>query len=451
MNFVKPRTKTALPVVKPARELPRGTKASRPVKKSRAMRTRGFMALYQGSRSAFQALRANILRSLLTSLGIIIGVGAVIMITSIGEGNAAYINQRLSNLNPNQLTVFAGGKIGGRGASAGTPLTLADADAIGQLPHVSAASPVVGVGGHLIYQNQSYATSVRGVYASYQQVGGWHMQEGAFFSQSDVQQTQAVAVIGQTVADNLFTPLGVDPIGQQMLINGVPFTVVGLLASKGSTGAGSNADDVVYIPVSIAQQRLSGGQHVDSSQSVDTILLLADRIDTVNDVQASLKQLLEQRHHISDPNQDDFSILNQAQVLSSIQSTTQSLTILLVSIAAISLVVGGIGIMNIMLVSVTERTREIGIRIAIGARPFDVMTQFLIEALILSTLGGAVGIGCGLIGAVINAHVTSKPFILDILAVLLAFGFSALVGIVFGFYPAQRASRMDPIVALRAE
>ena len=319
---------------------------------------------------------------------------------------------------------------------AGTQQTLSqgDADAISsQVANVAAVSPVVNASGQVIFRNQNWATSVQGVYPTYQQIGSWQLQEGTFFLSSDDQSVNSVAVIGQTVADNLFTPLGVDPIGQQIRIRNVPFTVIGVLSPKGASGFG-NADDIIYVPFSTAQQRLTGNHNVNS------IDVMADSSAQVNNVQNATQQLLEQLHHISNPLQDDFTIQNQSQVLQTVQSASQTLTILLVSIASVSL-----------LVSVTERTREIGIRIAIGARPRDVMTQFLIEALMLSALGGLVGIILGTSGALMYSLFSKSLFVLNPLSVLLAFGFAAAVGTVFGFYPAQRAARMDPIVALRAE
>ena len=399
-------------------------------------------------KSAVRALRANILRSLLTSLGIIIGVGAVIMMISISEGNSASINQRLSTLNPLQLTIRPGSarSAGNVRQGGGTlqSLTQADADAIAQQPGVTAASPVINANGQIIFSNQNWQTSIQGVYPDYQQIGSWTMQEGSFISDSDEQSAKNVAILGQTVVDNLFSA-GIDPVGQQVRISNVPFTVIGVLASKGSTGFGANADDIVFIPLSTAMQRLNHSQYVNS------IVLTANNPANVNNVQNEVQQLLEQRHNITNSLLDDFTIQNLSQVLSTVQSANQSLTILLVSVAAISLVVGGIGIMNIMLVSVTERTREIGIRIAVGARPRDVMTQFLIEALVLSILGGAIGALLGPFGAILMSGTNGFPFVLDPLSILLAFGVAALVGIVFGFYPAQRAARLDPIVALRTE
>jgi len=411
-------------------------------------RTRGFRGVFQSTRSALQALRANLLRSLLTSLGIIIGVGAVIIMIAISEGNTASINQRLSTLNPLQLTIRSGStSTGGVRGGAGTQqsLTQADADVLAQLQNVTAASPTLNANGQVVFSNQNWQTSVQGVYPGYQQIGSWQTQEGNCFTQADEQRGTSVAVLGQTVVDNLFTPLGIDPVGQQIRISNVTFTVVGTLASKGSTGFGANADDVVYVPFSTAQQRLSGSRFVNS------IVLTADNTGDVNSVQSAAQAMLEQRHNISNPANDDFTIQNASQVLSTVQATAQSLTILLVGVAAVSLLVGGIGIMNIMLVSVTERTREIGIRIAIGARQRDVLTQFLIEAFVLSALGGIIGLIIGPIGAFAIASTNGYPLVIDPLSILVAFGVAALVGIIFGFYPAQRAARLDPIVALRTE
>jgi len=400
--------------------------------------------------SALQSLRANKMRSLLTSLGIIIGVGAVIVMISISEASAASINNRLSGLNPTEL-IIRGGSTGGAGGKGGggtvrggagslQTLTQADADALASLPMVSAVSPILNVSGQVVFQNQNWSTTTQGVYPDYQQIGSWQMQEGGFFSSN----SGMYAVIGQTIVSNLFTPLGVDPIGQEIRIGRVSFTVVGVLAAKGGSSFG-NADDVVYVPFNTAQQQLSESTHVN------TIDVTADNTSDVTNVQTEVQQTLEQRHNISSSANDDFTIQNQSQILQTVQATSQTLTILLVGVASISLIVGGIGIMNIMLVSVTERTREIGIRMAIGARPGDVMTQFLIEAIMLSVLGGIVGILLGVGGGLIYSAVTSTVFALSPLAVLLAFGFAGGVGIVFGFYPARRAARLDPIVALRTE
>lgn len=411
----------------------------------RHRRLRGFSGIYQNCVSALQSVRANKMRSLLTSLGIIIGVGAVIVIISISEASTASINSRLAGLNPAEIIIRPGSASAGGGIRQGAgsiqTLTQADADAIAsQVPNVAAVSPVANANGQVVFQNQNWSSTIQGVYPNYQQIGSWQMQEGSFFSSTD----GSYAVIGQTVVTNLFTPLGVDPIGQQIRIGSVSFTVVGVLASKGGSSFG-NADDVVYVPFTTAQQQLTGRQYVNS------IDVTASDTSQVNNVQTAVQQLLEQRHSISNPQNDDFTIQNQSQILQTVQGTTQTLTILLVGVASISLIVGGIGIMNIMLVSVTERTREIGIRMAIGARPRDVMTQFLIEAVMLSIMGGIVGIVLGVGGGILFSVFTQSSFVLSPIAVLLAFGFAGAVGIVFGFYPARRAAGLDPIVALRTD
>jgi len=412
-------------------------------------RRRGLLAVFQSCRSALEAIRANKTRSLLTALGIIIGVAAVIMVVAISESNSAVINQRLSSaLNPNELVIRSGSTSSGgvrQGAGTATTLTSANADALAQVPHVAEVSPVVNANGQVVFQNQNWSTTIQGVYPDYQQVGSWTLQEGSFFSTADEQGATTVAVVGQTVVNNLFTPLGIDPIGQQIRIRSVQFTIVGVLTGKGANGGFNDPDDVVYIPLSTAQSQLTGGH------SVNTIDVIVDDSSNVTSTQSAVEQVMEQQHNISDPTLDDFTIQNQSQILQTVQSTSQTLAELLISVAAISLLVGGIGIMNIMLVSVTERTREIGIRIAIGAHPGDVMTQFLVEAFMLSALGGIVGIAVGIAGSYVVSVVNGNPFALSPFAVLIAFLFSAVVGVVFGFYPARRAARLDPIVALRTE
>ncbi|MEO7018600.1 MAG: ABC transporter permease [Ktedonobacteraceae bacterium] len=438
------RTNTAVPTAHDAgRSRTHLPTTPMPRKPQQHRRLRGLPGLYRNCISAMQSLRANKTRSLLTSLGIIIGVGAVIVIVSIAQSSTASINGRLSTLNPAELIIRPGSaNTGGVRAGAGSlqTLTQADADALAQVPNVAAVSPVTNAGRQVIFQNQNWAPTIQGVYPSYQQIGSWQMQEGTFFTSTK----SSDAVIGQTVVDNLFTPLGIDPLGQHIRIGNVSFTVVGVLSPKGGSSAG-NADDVVYVPFDTAQQQLSGNHFVTA------IDVTASDTSQVTSVQTAVQQLLEQRHTISNPQLDDFLIQNQSQIISTVQGTAQTLTLLLVSVASISLIVGGIGIMNIMLVSVTERTREIGIRMAIGARPRDVMTQFLIEAVMLSVLGGTIGILLGLGGAVIYSLTTQAAFVLSPIAIVLAFGFAALVGVVFGFYPARRAAHLDPIVALRTE
>ncbi|HEU5368231.1 MAG TPA: ABC transporter permease [Ktedonobacterales bacterium] len=409
---------------------------------------RGGASLLLSAASALEALTTNRLRSLLTTLGIIIGVGAVIVMISISQGTSAATTSRLSTLGPNVLTIIPGAQRVGavnQGAGSRQTLTQDDADAIAsQVNNVAAVSPIINVRGQIIFQNQNYQSTVQGVYPGYQQIGNWTMAEGAFFTDSDESSSNTVAVVGQTVVQNLFTPLGVDPVGQQIRISGQTFTVVGVLATKGANGLG-NADDVVYIPFDTAIQRLT------NQRFVSQIAVQASSADAVNQVQADIQSLLEQRHNIASGGTDDFSIRNQNQILQTVQGVATTLTFLLVGVAAVSLVVGGIGIMNIMLVSVTERTREIGIRMAVGARRRDILSQFLIEAIFLSGVGGLIGIGVGVIVALQLSRLGNLPELISFFSVLLAFGVSALVGVLFGLYPAWRASRLDPITALRVE
>jgi putative ABC transport system permease protein len=417
-------------------------------KRGRKKTHRGSASLLQSAASALEALNTNRLRSLLTTLGIIIGVGAVIVMISISQGTSAATTSRLSTLGPNVLTIIPGAqRVGGvnQGAGSRQSLTQDDADAIAsQVGNVSGVSPIINIRGQIIFQNQNYQSIVQGVYPGYQQIGNWTIAEGAFFTSDDESAGNTAAVIGQTVAQNLFTPLGVDPVGQQIRISGLTFTVVGVLAAKGANGLG-NADDVIYIPFDTAIKRLT------NQQFVNQIAVQASSAGAVNQVQADIQSLLEQRHNIPSGGTDDFSIRNQNQIIQTVQGVATTLTFLLVGVAAVSLVVGGIGIMNIMLVSVTERTREIGIRMAVGARRRDILSQFLIEAMFLSGVGGLIGIGIGIIVALQLSRLGNLPELISFFSVLLAFGVSALVGVLFGLYPAWRASRLDPITALRVE
>ncbi len=411
---------------------------------------RGHISFGQSFRSAVGALRANLLRALLTTLGIIIGTGAVVTIISVTEGNTASISSNLGTLGPNVVVITPQGAAGFGGVRAGAgsaqTLTVSDADAIAsQVNHVSAISPIMNAGNSLqiIFQNQNWNTRVQGVYPAYQQIGNWTLSEGQWFSQAAESQQLPQAVIGATIGTQLFTPLGIDPLGQSIRIGSQVFTVVGVMNAKGAAAFGPSPDDIIYIPFSTAQSRFVGA----STNYVNSIQVQADSSGNVSQVVADITTLLTQRHNGT----QDFTVRNQNQITSTIQQTAQELTILLVGIASISLLVGGIGIMNIMLVTVTERTREIGIRIAIGAREMDIMTQFLLEATLLTIAGGIIGIALGTGIGYILAHTLHWPFIIDGKSVLLSFGVAALVGIVFGFYPAQRAARLDPIVALRAE
>jgi putative ABC transport system permease protein len=440
---------TPLPQTSPAETARRGQLRPgsnvRPRRPARRVRRRNGLGANLGS--ALEALSVNRLRSLLTALGVIVGVAAVIGAVTLTQGTSASINSRFTGLGTNTITVSPGStqSFGARGA-AGTSqsLTVADADAVSSLGHVSNASPVLSVNGQIVYGDQNWNTSVQGVYANFQSIGSWQLSEGSWFSDADESSGNPVAVLGQTTSDNLFATSAADPVGQTILINSQAFQVVGVLKSKGAT-FGRNQDDIVYTPYSATQARLNNSQYVSQIQ------VQVDDANNVNSVMTAITSLLEQRHQIPSGGTDDFTTRSASQLVQSAQQSSQTLTFLLVGIAAISLIVGGIGIMNIMLVSVTERTREIGIRMAIGARRRDIRNQFLIEALTLSVLGGVIGI---LVGLGLGLGLTQRfsvPFTLNPLPILLAFGVAALIGVGFGFYPAVRAARLDPIEALRSE
>ena len=398
-------------------------------------------------RTALKALRANQLRSFLTTLGVIIGVAAVIAIVTLTQGVSVTLNQRLAGLGTNVLVIQSGsasrnGAFQGEGTA--QTLTMSDVQALTPIPHVANISPVISVGAQVIYGNRNWNTQVQGVSPSYQSLQNWQLARGAWFSTGDQLGAAPVAVIGQTVVDNLFTPAGIDPIGQTIRINNQLFRVVGTLQSKGSSGFG-NADDVIFVPSTAAQDRLKNSLYVDQIQ------IQVDSSTNVAQVQQNVTTALEKQHHIAAGATGDFRVLNANQLLQTAQQTTTLLTALLVGIAAISLTVGGIGIMNIMLVSVTERIREIGIRMAVGARRSDIRNQFLIEAVVLSVIGGVIGILIGLLAGLGISAALGLPLVVSPLAILIAFGVAAIIGIGFGLYPAVRAARLDPIVALRTE
>ncbi|HEX8996505.1 MAG TPA: ABC transporter permease [Ktedonobacterales bacterium] len=397
--------------------------------------------------SALDALWANRLRSLLTILGVIVGVSAVIAVVTLTQGTSAVLNSRVAGLGTNVLTITPGSSASGGargGAGSVQSLTQADADAIVSVSHVANASPIITSNAQVIAGAQNWNTRVLGVYPNFQSIGNWQLSEGSWFSDGDESGANPVAVVGQTVVQNLFTPTGADALGQTILISGQSYQVVGVLQSKGSSGF-TNQDDVIYIPFAAAQERLNNSTYVGQIQAQ------VDSTDNVNTAQTAITTLLEQRHNIPSGGTDDFTVRSPTQFVQTAQQSSQTLAVLLIGIAAISLIVGGIGIMNIMLVSVTERTREIGIRMAVGARRRDIRNQFLIEALTLSVVGGLIGIALGLVAGYFLTRAFQLPFVLSVVAMALAVGVSVLVGVAFGFYPALRASRLDPIVALRVE
>jgi putative ABC transport system permease protein len=413
--------------------------------------------IFEALRVASGGLLANRLRSSLTMLGILIGVAAVILLVAVGNGATIQINNQIQALGANVIFIYpsnaktTGGVSQGFGTS--QTLTMADVDAINsrqQDPDVVAAIPIAQSGGQITYANQNYFAPTTGTSVDFRQVRDYQIAEGSFFTQDDVASQHRVVVIGQTVAANLFG--AADPVGQTIKINRQSFRVIGVFASKGSSGLGSQ-DNVVVAPITAVWAYLSGGR----GKNVSQIVVSASSASAVTQAETEITAILLQRHQISDPAQADFQLQSQQDILNQATSIATALTLVLGAIAGISLVVGGIGIMNIMLVTVTERTREIGIRKAIGARWRDVLMQFLIEAMFLSGLGGALGIAVGAALAAEAPHIPAiasssfPPPVVSIPSVLLAFGVSVGIGLFFGIYPANRAARLHPIEALRHE
>jgi putative ABC transport system permease protein len=399
----------------------------------------------------WRSMRSNILRSLLTMLGIIIGTGAVIAVLAIGDGSQADISNRIGSLGTNLISInptrFRTGGVASAANSAAT-LTYADAEAIATLkPEVAAVAPQVSQQLQITAGAENTNTSVIGTTTDYPAVNNWNIGEGSFFTDADIQASNPVAVIGLTTAATLFP--NSDAIGQTMKMGGVSFGIIGVMADRTQSGP-QDPNDQVLIPITTAHFRLLGGPSLETS-TMRTIGIEARSEADIGAATAAVQALLEQRHNINAGGADDFQIQSQAQLLQVRSGVAQTLTVFLVSIAAISLIVGGIGIMNIMLVSVTERTREIGVRKAVGASARDILTQFVVEALLLSLSGGLIGVIVGPLGALAYGHVTKATIQVTVPPMLLAAGVSMAIGLFFGIYPAQRASRLDPIQALRAE
>ncbi len=396
---------------------------------------------------AVKSILKNKMRTLLTMLGIIIGVGAVIVMVAIGLGAQSQIQQQIQNLGTNMLVVTPGSSSSGgvsRGAGSLNRLTLDDAEAIQRESLlVSAVSPVIMTFGHLVGGTGNWRTACYGVDTDYQYIRDWPIASGRFFDESDIRSMRKVVVLGKTVADELFPEE--DPVGLRVQLRHVPVEIIGVLAEKGQTAEGNDQDDVVFAPYTTVKNRLSGRSFIAQ------ILASTSSPDDIPEAQEELALIMRDSHELAAWEEDDFTVRNQTELAEAAESTTEVMTLLLAAIAGISLLVGGIGIMNIMLVSVTERTREIGIRMAIGARGRDVLTQFLVESIVMSILGGAIGIGVGFAGATLIGRFTGWATTISPATVIVALVFSAAVGIFFGYYPARKAAALDPIEALRYE
>lgn len=396
---------------------------------------------------AFRALQKNKMRSFLTMLGIIIGVGAVIAMLAIGQGAEYSVKKQIDALGTNVLIILPGSSSqSGIRTGAGTMTNLTEDDAkaiLNECPDVAYISPISMAGGQIIAGNLNWFTAVMGVGVDYLTIRKWGVSYGESFDEQDIKAYSKVCLIGQTVADNLFS--GQDPVGQTIRIRNVPFKVIGLLTKKGQNALGQDQDDIILAPYSTVLVRLSRFPYLRQ------ILVSATSEKTIPAAKTEITQLLRQRHKLQPFDTDDFTIRDQTDLVNTATETSKILTILLASIASVSLIVGGIGIMNIMLVSVTERTREIGIRMSVGARGKDILTQFLIEALVLSLIGGIIGIIFGTSASKIISSFAGWPTFITAFSIILSFGFSILIGIFFGFYPARKAAMLNPIDALRYE
>ena len=396
---------------------------------------------------ALRALRRNKMRSTLTALGIIIGVASVVAMVAVGNGAQARIESQVSALGQNLLTIFAGSRRSGgvnTGLGSASTITLADADAIGrEVTDVVAISPEASTSAQAIANGRNWSTSIVGESPDYLKIRDWKLAAGSMFTEREVRSAAKVAVVGSKTANELFGPL--DPVGQTVRVKNIPFVIIGLLESKGAGMGGQNQDDRIIIPYTTAMKRVTGDKYL---RSVNVQIVSADRMEVA---QQQITSLLRQRHRLAAGRDDDFNIFNQKEIADTVSSISRIITLLLGAISGISLVVGGIGIMNIMLVSVTERTREIGIRIAVGAQPGDIRLQFLIEAITLSLLGGIIGVLLGVGASRLVAVVANFKAIVSVSSILLAFGVSFVIGVFFGFYPARKAAALEPIDALRYE
>jgi len=396
---------------------------------------------------ALKSILKNRMRSLLTSLGIIIGVSAVIIMVAIGQGSQASIADQISSLGTNLIVIFpAHSRYGGvsRGAGSFNRFTFNDVEKIqSEATLISAVSPVVRAPAQVIYGGANWNTTIFGVWPSYFTIRSWELAQGEYFTLRDNSARRKVAILGSRIAEELFPDQ--NPIGEQIRIRNTPFIVIGVLRSKGQTAMGSDQDDVILAPATTVMYRLKGNRWVDM------INASASDAAQVEAAQTELKQILRAAHRLEEGEDDDFMIRNQAEIIDTASQASRIMTLLLGAVAGVSLIVGGIGIMNIMLVSVTERTREIGIRLSVGARARDILTQFLTEAIVLSLAGGVIGIGLAVSVSLLLNDLTEMRTVINPLIILLAFTFSGAVGVFFGFYPARKAAALNPIDALRYE
>ena len=410
------------------------------------------MFLIQSIRIALRALRVNKLRSGLTMLGIVIGVGAVIAMVAVGSGATQRIQEQIASIGSNLLMVLPGSATsGGMRMGFGSTMTLTEDDARAiatEVPGVLTASGSMRGTAQVVFGNQNWSTAIQGTAPDYLEIRDWDLDSGRFFTQEDVDGATKVAVLGQTVKDNLFGDG--EAVGQVVRIKKVPFTIIGILARKGQTSFGQDQDDVVIIPLSTAKKRVLGISQANA-RFVGVIQIKAASPDLLTDIQGQTVDLLRQRHRLQPYQDNDFDVRNLAEMFAVQAASTKTMTVLLGAIASVSLLVGGIGIMNIMLVSVTERTREIGLRMAVGARSRDILGQFLIEAVTLALVGGILGILVGIGGSTLIALLANWSTLITPASIAVAFCSSAFIGIFFGYFPARKAAYLDPIEALRYE
>jgi putative ABC transport system permease protein len=406
----------------------------------------------QSARVALRALRVNKLRSVLTMLGIIIGVGAVIAMVGVGAGAQARVAEQIQSLGSNLIIVLSGSTTaGGIRGGQGTRLTITeeDANSIGRdIASVQASAPSMRGSAQVVFGNLNWATGIQGVTPEYFEAREWNLLEGRFFTPEDMAGATKVTLLGQTTVQNLFGDA--DPIGQIVRIKKVPFTVIGVLDKKGQNSWGQDQDDVALIPLTTAKKKVLGVSQANA-RSVGSISIKIRAGEDMVQAEAQIRDLLRQRHRLQAFQEDDFTLRNLSEILQTQEESSKVMTYLLLAIASVSLFVGGIGIMNIMLVSVTERTREIGLRMAVGARGRDILLQFLVEAVTLSLIGGLIGIVVGLITSQTISQFAEWRTEIAYESIAMAFGFAAVVGVFFGFYPARKAARLDPIEALRYE